>query len=608
MTRPPRLFTVALLAAAGATAASAATSWTPLGPFGGTAQTLAVAASDARTLYASLNAGGLFRSADRGLTWTPIHAGLALSNVAIDPSRPATIYTYFDPGGLQKSTDGGGHWTTLPIRVSGVTSLAVDPARPTRIYAGTVAQGVWHSTDSGASWQPPRQILPSENARVVAQVAVPKVGGIVYAATDEGVFKSTDGALTFHAASQGLPDGAVVVVLAAAPSDPKRVYAGLLNDRTVYRTTNGGASWQRAALLPPAPPSAGNRDRVTSLAVSPSSPGTVWAGTLLTGLFRTADSGAHWTAAGLPPQVTSVPAVAIAPSSPRTVYAGVMALGADLGGVFASADSGASWIRRNQGLDGLDAHAVAVPPDSPAVIYAGLVDQGLFRSANLGKRWARATLPGAPANGIPLVDVEIAPSSPSTVYALALSWLWRSTDAGASWTEAYTFPTGPDLRLLRVDPADPFRLLGSGQSSITSPGNLLLRSANGGDTWAAAPTPDLECEIRDLQFAPSSPTTLYVAGAKSNDDVNFCKFTRASLFRSTDRGATWTEADLGLAAPSVTTLAVDPLNPRLVYAGTGGDASADSAVQKREAVHRDIPLNPAARGQIDHDGDEDTAP
>ncbi len=564
----------ALLAAAVATAiaapaASAATSWTPLGPFGGSVQTLTVAASDPRTLYASLNAAGLFRSADGGLTWTPIHAGTALSNVAVDPSRPATIYTYFDPGGLQKSTDGGGHWTPLTIQVSAVTALAVDPARPTRVYAGTSAQGVWRSTDAGASWQPARVNLSPGDARVVFQLAVPKAGGIVYAATDAGVFKSTDGALTWRSASQGLPAG-TVFVLAAAPSDPKRVYASLLNSRTVYRTTNGGASWQRAALLPPAPPGAGNRDKVTALAVSPGSPGTVWAGTLLSGLFRTADGGAHWTGAGLPPQEAGVPAVAVAPSSPRTIYAGVTAAGADLGGVFASADAGASWSRRNQGLDGLDAHAVAAPPDSQAVLYAGLENQGLFRSGNQGRRWARVALPGAPASGTPLADVEIAPSSPATVYALALSWLWRSTDAGASWIEAYAYPDGPDLQFLRVDPADPFRLWGStGFSPFGSAGIPLLRSTDGGDTWSIAAAPNLGCVVADLQFAPSSPSTLYEGGAKS--DSFSCQSTQASLFRSTDGGATWTEADAGLAAHSVTALAVDPLDPQVVYAGTGHD-------------------------------------
>jgi photosystem II stability/assembly factor-like uncharacterized protein len=79
----------------------------------------------------------------------------------------------------------------------------------------------------------------------------------------------------------------------------------------------------------------------------------------------------------------------------------------------------------------------------------------------------------------------------------------------------------------------------------------------------------LWCQIFDLQIAPSSPSTLYVAGAKL-DSVTGCKFTTAALFRSTDDGATWTEADAGLVARSVTTLAVDPLDPRLLYAGTGG--------------------------------------
>jgi photosystem II stability/assembly factor-like uncharacterized protein len=90
------------------------------------------------------------------------------------------------------------------------------------------------------------------------------------------------------------------------------------------------------------------------------------------------------------------------------------------------------------------------------------------------------------------------------------------------------------------------------------------------------PTPDLGCEIFDLQFAPSSPATLYVAGAKSVDSINFCKLTQASLFRSTDDGATWTEADSGLAVPSLTALAVDPLDPRLLYAGTGGEYTLDN--------------------------------
>jgi photosystem II stability/assembly factor-like uncharacterized protein len=541
-----------------------------LGPFGGTVHTLAVAPSDARTLYASLNLEGVFRSTDRGLTWVPIHAGTAIGNIAVDPIRPATLYASFSPGGLRKSTDGGGHWTPLPVRgVSMVTAIAVDPARPSRLYAGTSAQGVWHSTDGGATWQTARVQIPPGNARVVVSLAVPRMGGIVYAGTDLGVFKSTDGALTWQAASAGLPDGNVLA-LAVAPADPKRVYVSINDaDRSVYRTTNGGSSWQRTTN----PVGAGSRfNQVISLAVSPSSPAAVWAGTTLTGLFRSSDSGAHWTVSGLPPQETSIPVIAIAPSSPRTLYAGAEVQVSDLGGVFASADGGGSWTRRNQGLAGLDDRTVAIPPGNPGVLWTALSDAGLFRSANSGRRWARVILSDSPPSGMFFRGFEIAPSSPATFYALGLGALWRSTDAGSSWMQAYAPPKGPDLQLLRVDPSDPFRLWGSiGFLPFGSTGIPLLLSDDGGNTWSIAPTPNLGCIVSDLQFAPSTSSTVYEGGARAARSD--CKLTQASLFRSTDGGATWCEADAGLAhaGHSVTALAIDTVDPLLVYAGTGHD-------------------------------------
>jgi photosystem II stability/assembly factor-like uncharacterized protein len=252
----------------------------------------------------------------------------------------------------------------------------------------------------------------------------------------------------------------------------------------------------------------------------------------------------------------------VAPSSPGTVYVGVAAQGADLGGVFASTDGGASWARRNQGLAGLD--ALTVSADEPGVLWAGLNGPGLFRSRNAGTRWARVPLPGPllPANGIPLNGVEVAPSSPSIVYALAFSWLWRSGDGGASWTEVYGYPNGPYLQFLRIDPANPSHLWGSD-------GAKLFQSTDGGGTWTALASPDFGCLILDLAFAPSSPSVLYVAGAKSESST--CKLREPSLFRSVDGGASWTEADAGLPPHSVTALAIDPHDPRLVYAGIGGD-------------------------------------
>jgi photosystem II stability/assembly factor-like uncharacterized protein len=207
------------------------------------------------------------------------------------------------------------------------------------------------------------------------------------------------------------------------------------------------------------------------------------------------------------------------------------------------------------------------------VIYAGLAGPGLLRSANAGRRWARVVLPGSPPPpgfGIFIDDFEIAPSSVSTFYALAGNPLWRSTDAGASWIEAYAGPGGPSLQFLRVDPTDPLRLWGSPGVSLDYGSIPLLRSTDGGDSWTRASTPDLGCHVADLQLAPSAPSTLYVAGARSGLPYS-CKISQAYVLRSTDGGATWTEADAGIPAHSVTALAVDPRDSRLLYAATGGD-------------------------------------
>ncbi len=538
-------------------APSFAAAWRPLGPFGGSIGTLDVAPSDPQRVYATLGGDGAFRSADGGVSWTPIHPGITNSNAAVDPVHPDTVYLATQPGGLQKSTDGGAHWTGLPLDVLAVVAVAVDPARPSRVYAGTATQGVWRSTNGGASWQPARVPLPAGAASRVQVLAVPRAGGIVYAGTGAGVLRSVDGGLTWESASRGLPLTGVTA-LAVAPGDPKRIYAAVptYSDKRVFQSRDGGASWSPTAG-PQLPTPNG---RVVALAVSPSSPQEVWAGTYPDGLLRSTDGGAHWSAAGLPPQEQDVLAVAVAPSSSSTVYAGVLALGADLGGVFASTDDGASWKRRNQGLAGLDDHTVSA--DEPGVLWTGLLGPGLFRSRNAGTRWARVALP---ANGaIQLWDVEVAPSSTSIVYASG-GWLWRSGDGGASWTQVSVSPPGPFIEFLRVDPANPSHLWGSD-------GFHLFQSTDGGVTWATPPAaPSFGCQIADIAFAPSSPSVLYVAGSKPAGAT--CESTRPAFFRSVDGGASWTEADAGLPPHSVTALAVDPHDPRLVYAGTGRDSS-----------------------------------
>ena len=104
MSRTRRLPLLLILAAAALPAHAAAPAWIPLGPFGGSVETLAVAPSAAGTLYATLGPQGAYRSTDGGVSWTPIHAGTVAGKVAIDPTRPGTIYLATIPGGLQRAS------------------------------------------------------------------------------------------------------------------------------------------------------------------------------------------------------------------------------------------------------------------------------------------------------------------------------------------------------------------------------------------------------------------------------------------------------------------------------------------------------------------------
>jgi photosystem II stability/assembly factor-like uncharacterized protein len=530
----PLLPLILLIAAAPALAAPV---WKALGPFGGTIQTLTVAPSNARVIYAMSEYEGAFRSTDGGASWVPIHGAFITGNVAIHPNHPGTIYLSNPAGKLVKSTDFGSHWTLVDrgLGDTGVTAVAVDPARPSRLYAG-VGLRVFRSTNGGASWQPSRQSFPaSYDPKITALLAVPRPAGTVFALTGGLLFKSGDAGMTWRTLAGGLPND--VVTVAVSPAEPWMLYASVRQAAGggIFRSRDAGASWE--AAHPTASP-------VISLAVSPRSARTVWAGTEDRGLLVSYDGGAHWKAAG-PRGISKVTAVAVPLSSPRTVFAASVSQGRDAGGVFASEDGGATWERRNRGLAGLAASMVVADPATRGVLWASLEGQGLFRSVDGGRAWTLLPLLAA--------SLAMAPSAPSTLYAMGPTRMWRSDDGGASWNEVVVSGelAGPSDTLW-VDPVS--------ATTLWSNGNGLVRSVDGGATWVRQPIPNPGA-VRYLAFAPSSPSTMYAVGFR----VASGKYTRVTAWRSTDGGATWTSIDQGLGGGEPTDLAVDPVDSRLVY-------------------------------------------
>jgi len=210
---------------------------------------------------------GLLASDDRGATWHTLTMGLpatVINCLAVDPGLTGTVYAGTGRG-LFVSADGGSSWRATQI-TKPVWSLAVDPAARGRVYAGTASGGVWRTGDNGATWQ-------------LAQV-------------------------------RGRMDA-----IAVDPQRPDRVYAA--SGFGVFRSSDGGVTWARTAR---APIPAGAH----SLAVDPLHADALYAGTVREGVFSSRDGGASWT--GIGPAGISVGTLAIDPTT-RTLYAGTFDAG-----------------------------------------------------------------------------------------------------------------------------------------------------------------------------------------------------------------------------------------------------------------------------------------
>ena len=200
-------------------------------------ETLAVAASPSSTLYAILATRGVFKSIDSGVSWQQVNSGLPADAIytalAIDPTNADTVYVATAPipadsdANVFQSTDGGGQWRQVPISgpaAAVITTLAVDPAVPSTIFAsygfGTddfenAPSGfIFKSINSGVTWTAAQSALSRPTGFVYALAIDPSVSRRIYAATQQGVFMSTDFAASWTPINDGLtgPDLNVLAI------------------------------------------------------------------------------------------------------------------------------------------------------------------------------------------------------------------------------------------------------------------------------------------------------------------------------------------------------------------------------------------------------------
>src|SRR5439155_19923764 len=217
-------------------ARAATEQWSTHGPNGGPASAVAITSTSTPTVYAGTSAGGLFSSTDGGSRWLPADRGLPPTQVdaiVVDPTNPSTLYAGMDNlnnamGGVFKTNDGGATWAAANngIRDTYVICLVADPAQPSTLYAGTETDRVYKTTGGGARSVEMSNGLPVLQYLLKSLVVDPSDDQTVYAATDGGgVFKTTAGAATWHSVNVGLSE-LDVLSLAIDPSSPATLYAG----------------------------------------------------------------------------------------------------------------------------------------------------------------------------------------------------------------------------------------------------------------------------------------------------------------------------------------------------------------------------------------------
>jgi photosystem II stability/assembly factor-like uncharacterized protein len=338
------------------------------------------------------------------------------------------------------------------------------------------------------------------------------------------VMRSTDAGATWNEIVNGL-DSPSPKRFATAPSDARIIYLSMLG-AGVYRSDDKGLSWS-----PTSTPTA-MRD-VADLVVSPQSPDHVFAAGLSSGLFRTADGGQTWAAVGSFGRITTV----LFPD-----LTGRVVVGDSTGSVFVSDDDGTTWVQSSGTINGdmVTAIAAAPPSASPATVFIGTQSGKLLRSTNRGGSFA-AVGSGLPAEQITAIAVSRNYQSDKTVWTSAsTSGVYRSSDAGVTFirkssgltTDAQAGSLGePQFGHVTVATGPT-----GGQVLFTAGFDGLFTSTDGGNVWHEVQT--LTDYVVGLDVSPDYTddgtviATTYVKGA----------------YLSTDRGATWKGAHVGLGA------------------------------------------------------------
>ncbi len=402
-------------------------------------------------------------------------------------------------------------WDVVGPSGGDVRVVAIDPRDKNRIYVSTLDGQIHTSADGGKNWR----LLANLNRPqlVLDQLAVDlRDSKILYTSGHRhkepgGFFKSEDGGLTWKE-SKDLKNESIHA-MTQSEFNPNIILVGTVNG--VWLSANSGDDFKKLdSLTMPI--------NIDSLATDPRNSTTIYAGTWWRA-YKTTDGGKSWRLIknGMIDD-SDVFAITVNQKNPDHVIASACS------GIYESFNGGELW-KKIQGIPSQSRRTrdILQHPSKPGTVYAATTE-GFWMTADGGRTWALTTQKSLEINSI-----TVHPAEPNKVFIGTNNYgIMVSNDGGRNFFQANENFTSRLTYTITADREQANRLYATTQNTATG-GGFVFISNNGGRTWE---------QTRSLDVARVTPSALLQDAADPN---NFYLGTNVGVFRSLDRGVTWTQ-------------------------------------------------------------------
>jgi photosystem II stability/assembly factor-like uncharacterized protein len=509
-----------------------------IGPYrGGRALTAVGVPSEPNTYYFGAVAGGVWKTTNGGMSWTPLFDKQPVSSigsVAVADSDPNILYAGTGEAcirgnishgdGVYKSTDAGQTWTNVGLKdTRNIGKVIIHPANPDVVLVAAVGhaygfneeRGVFRTADGGQTWD--KVLYVSDRAGAIDITFVPGNPHIVFATTWEawrnpwhmnsggpgsGVWKSTDGGKTWKRLTKGLPDLMGRIGVSVPAAKPDRVYLmveALEEKGGVYRSDDGGETFEQMTD--------DHRLRhrpwyYTHVTADPSDPETVYV--LNVGLYKSTDGGKNWTPVGGIPHGDHH-GLWIDPKDSRRM------INANDGGATITVDGGATWSRQDNQPTAQFYH-VTTDDQFPYRVYGSQQDNTSVSIASRGDDGNIGREDYHAVGGGEAGYISVDPKDPDIVYAgeyfgILTRWDGRTKQAQniSVWPDDTDGYEAANLKY-RFNWTQPVHASRHEAGAVFYTGNLVFKSTDGGMSWQEI-SPDLTRNDKSKQGRSGGPIT-----------------------------------------------------------------------------------------------------